>query len=250
MLNVPVFVIYQAGVSGRPYTRGLYSDDTDKIQFAAAVELTGDKGFYPITHSWSSHLGLDFVLKEEYRDTKILEGTISSVMTTAIDGLSHTFGKDARKERSVLDLFTGGRGMTGFPTWFQAFQVLQHLPVCLPTYPLQWQHWQDGTEDLPVNPKWAPDPWIHYYSAKTFLPYDGLARVRETQTRHRKPLFVIPTQDRIFSPDQQQEIAAAAGCKTKEIAAGHGWFAAKRRELDTVLEAIAAHYHESVRMRR
>lgn len=245
LLDTPVYVIYQAAVSGRPLEEGLYNDVTDNTQLLAAQQITGRASYYPLFHSWSSRIGLDFIIRE-HKNHPMLDGTISAPMTTAQDGLSYKTGKNAGKERSFLDFFTGGKGPTGFPSWLQVFEWVQRVGIVLPTYPLQWQHWHDGKEDTLPNPQWGVEPQIHYHSAQAFLPYNGLARVSEVQARYRKPLFVITAEDRVFSPEEQRKIAQKVGSETVEINVGHRWFTANAEKRKGVLEAIVGHYQTCI----
>jgi hypothetical protein len=234
MLGTPVHIVYQPGVSGNGHSYRLISEEANDAQLDAALEVVEGKLMYPISHSWSTHLHVGLCVEEqEYhgRDiSNVLGGVASSAMTTAEDALTFE-GKERR--------FFG-------PKWLDLFRLAAYTGLRIPTlYPLAAQKWHEGDVFDKANKHWGSAPFINTGSAQEFLPVDDVHIVKE-RPAHRKPLFIVTEQDRVFSPDGQHAIARAMGCKFLNVQAGHRWFTAKNYVLEPLLERITSDYRESV----
>ncbi len=213
-----VMVVYQGAMSG--VTRRLYSLNTEQIQLEAALEVTQGKEISLVTHSLSTNAGLGIVLGE-YNFPQIKDVVLSSTVTDAEDALSYN-GKD----RTFPETF-GIR-------WITLFKYLQHVPIILPTFPLRDQKFHDGLEEKEKHSAWGADRWIDTRSAQWFLKFNTEKRLSNhfEQEDGRLPyaertFFVIPKEDKIFSPDLQYNSAdSLTDTKNRVVLprAGHRWF--------------------------
>jgi hypothetical protein len=233
-----VHVVYQSGVSGKPYKKGVISLEANRAQIAAAGEMTEGKLWYPVSHSWSTVPHIEMCVRGEYDGvdmTKVLPGIVSSPMTTAADALTHN---DSLRRFGYIG-----------PQWLSLFEKLQHysLPAL---YPLAAQKWHDGDFSEGHNPNWGAARIINTASAADFLPIDTVAMLKATQDRHMKPYVLLTFQDRVFSPEGQLEIARLLGSDTddvKGILSGHRWFT--YWALPNLLPGLTAHFDRCVERR-
>tara|TARA_Y100000310_G_scaffold335274_2_gene416869 strand:- start:1464 stop:2357 length:894 start_codon:yes stop_codon:yes gene_type:complete len=220
----PVHITYHPAVSGLITKGGLYSADTAQMQFEESPE-----GHY-FLHSMAACIGYDLLTKDRrYADItdKAKSITLAAPWTDATDA----FSLDG-KMRKVLGVKLDA-----------AFKLLQFIPApCW--YPDSPKHFHDGDGETESSKHWGADPLARATSAKyaLFLNAENkLTGVKPEQT----PLVIIPTQDKIFEPEGQRNIAKMLRVKPVEIETGHRFFTADRELLEPVIHSIHEHIEAS-----
>ncbi len=220
-----VHVVYQPAVAPHGHTPYFYSADTSQKQLEDALASAG-RPSHVITHSLSTLVGYDLLTGKrgalKHQD-QVLSVTLTAPFTTMKDALT-----EQGKERRILGI-----------KWMTLFQLAQHLPLYGP-YPLTKQYWHDGNTKEPYNPRWQAIPIVHTKSARYTLNHNGFQEVSHADTS-LPCLVVIPSQDKVFSPDEQRDIARELHAQTVEIPAGHRWFTAPQQELMHIIDALKQH---------
>lgn len=238
-----VIVIYQPGVSKvLPLTKGIgyYSEETEKQQLEAAIEVADGKPFTPITHSLSSILGIR-LLDKTYRnqcettEKQILPGVLSAVYTDMEDGLRNENGKQ--------------RKLLGLIPWYPLLRAVQHLQVPVPLYPLASSNVHDDFTAKPSrNKRWGASHWLNTAIAGYILKIDtGLELVGSLKTIDQQPLGIATMHDKIFSAERQIEIYNALGAEVLQIDTGHRW--TTNQETEHAIRRIARFHQKNLEMR-
>lgn len=241
----PVHVVYQPGVSGVKGSRGVYNNETHIMQLNAAKEVMGDSIPDILAHSYSTIPALELALTgkfQKYQLPKEATITLASVMTDVEDVLTHKRGKHKGKQRRFA----------GFgPQWLTLFKMLKYFSLRVPTNPLADEKWHLGNEK-PEGVKCNTSRLINLKSARAFLEYDILERVKEWKAEGNeepfiKPLWVTPKEDQIFTPDKQVEIADLVGGPIHMMEkTGHDYFVAPYETLKKVMIEIVKNQESSL----
>ncbi len=233
-----VFVVYQAGVSANGHRPGLYTNKTEKLMLDAAREVTTGKDWYPISHSMACHLHSRFLAENSLYGSDIsdiLDGAMIAPMTTAKDALTNPDG-------SPMRLF----GVK----WYSIFRIAMALPekesFVLPIYPLRHKELHDGKNDSCEDSAPGVSKYVDCGSARAVLSYDILNELAGKKML-RKPLVVIPEEDRIFDPSGQMRIASAIGSETIIVESGHRFFTSDEALLESVIRRIIRHKDDSLK---
>lgn len=229
--KVPVSVVYQPGVSNFKHY-GIYSQETEKMQLEAAIELAGKKPFTPITHSLSTILGIRLLDKEFRKQySEILPGVLSAVMTNARDALTDENG-NPRKLLGLID-------------WYPLFKLAENIPHLLSYYPLASQEIHDNLFERQSNNKnWGGMSLISTSSAKYLLNVDGLEVVKSLKNQDQKPLCIVTVGDKIFPHKKQSEICEKLDAKILRLDAGHRWFT--ESNTGVIIDAISEFHKKNL----
>jgi hypothetical protein len=229
-----VYVVYPPGVS-RFIKKGYYSEETEREQLEAAMELVKDMPFTPITHSFSTLLGIK-LLSRSYREknlgnqaTQVLPGVISSVNTNAEDALTD----ERENPRKVLGI-----------KWIYLYKIFQHIP--LPSYfPLASPAIHDPIGAKPDgNKNWGLSPLVNTLSAKYALEVNGNTLAESLKDRDQRPLGIVTLKDNIYNSDKQLEVLEKIMADIFPLETGHRWMTEPAAE--DAIKKIVEHHQKSL----
>jgi len=227
--DVEVNVVYQPGVSGGRHKPNFYSDETEKEQFKAGLDIADGRRFYPIGHSLGARVPIHLALNHEYQGLdynleNILDGCAIAPFTTVED--------------AYTDPDKGPRTFLWFPD-ITLTRLLKGFEIPF-YYPLHSQKIHDGKEPVKKVKAWKANFWINVSSGNDLLESDTLAEIMAS-TVHRHPLIIITSQDKIFDPDKQRAISEALESEVLEVDTGHRCFT-NRCVTDDLISKIIEHY--------
>ncbi len=232
--GLEVNVLYQPAVSGNGHKRGLYSEETKQLMYEEIVGLANDRRIYLVSHSLSSDLHLDILLGADYvqEQDQFLTGTFVAPMTNVEDALTDTKGKPRR--------------MFGMKA-LSLFELAKKMNLKLPfVYPLHSQKLHDGSNQEKPNKNWKASRYINTASAEYALSIDNVAR-SENYSGPR-PMVIVASEDQIFKPDSQVEIAFNLGADFLQFNTGHRAFTSKEERL-SIVSSIIDHQQRSLESR-
>lgn len=230
--NFPVFVVYQPGVS-RLLGFGYYSEKTEIEQLEAAMELVGNKPFTPITHSFSTILGIR-LLDKEFRE-RFSKNIMPGVLTSTYESVKDCLTDENNIPRTIFRINA-----------LSLFQIGQYFPIILPIYPLRHEGTHAAADDEEKESKeLTASQWINTKTAKYCLETNGLELATNLPNQDQIPLGIITSKDRIIDPEKQEQILKQLKATIVRIPTGHRW-TKNTSQRNSIEQAIISHHRRNL----